>query len=61
MSRNHKGRNEVTDQIVRFDLRLPQSLLDRIEAVAETEHRSTSAQMRLAISQHIERAEGVAA
>lgn len=50
-----------TEEISRFDLRLPASLLDAVERIAEDEHRTTSAQIRLALTQHVRNYERSAA
>ena len=55
MGRARSNTKQEPEQIARFDLHLPASLLNDLKAIADREHRPYSAQMRVAIMEHVER------
>ena len=60
--RNRKDQpTDTVAEMVGFNLRLSRTLLDRIDAVARSQHRTTSAQMRVALIDHVESHEEEAA
>lgn len=62
VARNHTtSEGTPDDEIVRIDVHLPKSLRDRIKTVGKAHDRSLSAQVRVAINEHVSRHEEEAA